>query len=140
MTKLSKEEIEKRGNRLQQKALKSVAKTEQLNIRMEEKNIFRLYSLAKNRKKPVGTMVRDWIIERLDLEEKANECDTRLFTYTVEAVTKLLPEGIKQALANNALRHDDRYDFQRGSLTGGIYYQSQYSEAIAVILEGSREK
>jgi hypothetical protein len=70
MSKLSKEEVERRGRRLQQKALKSVAKTEQLNLRMDEANIYRLYTLAKNKRKPVGTMVREWIVERLDLEKQ----------------------------------------------------------------------
>jgi len=71
MSKLSKEEIEKRGRRMQQEALKSVAKTEQLNIRMDESNIVRLYDLARIKRKPVGTMVREWIVERLDCEEQA---------------------------------------------------------------------
>lgn len=70
MSKMSKEEIERRGRRMQQEALKAVAKTEQLNIRMDEANIRRLYDLAKIRRKPVGTMVREWIVDCLDREER----------------------------------------------------------------------
>ncbi len=73
MSKLSKEEIEKRGRRMQQEALKSVAKREQLNIRMDEENIYRLYEFAKLKGKPVGTLVREWIVERLDLEQQPRD-------------------------------------------------------------------
>jgi hypothetical protein len=56
------------SKRVQQEALKSVAKTEQLNIRMDEANTTRLYEIAKAKRKPVGTMVREWIVEKLDSE------------------------------------------------------------------------
>jgi len=90
MSKLSKEEIDKRGRRLQQEALKSVAKTEQLNLRMDEANIYRLYTLAKNKRKPVGTMVREWIVERLDLEERPHNHNAKFATEIAEEILKAL--------------------------------------------------
>jgi hypothetical protein len=70
MSKLSKEEVAARRKRMQEEALKSVAKTEQLNIRIDENSIARLYTLAGKQGKPVGTMVREWILDRLLTEEQ----------------------------------------------------------------------
>jgi hypothetical protein len=70
LAKLSKEEIGARRKRMQSEALRSVAKTEQLNIRIDEQSIHRLYKLAGNENKPVGTMVREWILEKLRTEEQ----------------------------------------------------------------------
>jgi uncharacterized protein (DUF4415 family) len=70
MSKLTKEEIAARRKSMQEEALKSVAKTEQLNIRIDEASITRLYAHASKQGKPVGTMVREWTIERLQTEEE----------------------------------------------------------------------
>jgi hypothetical protein len=70
MSRLSKDEMAARRKRMQEEALKSVAKTEQLNIRIDESSITRLYALAGKQGKPVGTMVREWIIDRLNMEEQ----------------------------------------------------------------------
>lgn len=72
MSKLTKEEITARRKRMQEEALKSVAKTEQLNIRIDEASITRLYAHASKQGKAVGTMVREWTIERLQTEEDTN--------------------------------------------------------------------
>lgn len=70
LAKLSKEEIAARRKRMQSEALSSVAKTEQLNIRIDEQSIQRLYKLAGRENKPVGTMVREWILDKLRTEEQ----------------------------------------------------------------------
>ncbi len=70
MSKLTKKEIDTRRKRMQEEALKTVAKTEQLNIRVDEKSIIRLYNVAAKAGSPVGTMVREWILERLASEEQ----------------------------------------------------------------------
>jgi predicted DNA binding CopG/RHH family protein len=70
MSKLTEKQINERRKRMQKEALQSVAKTEQLNIRIDEDNIRRLYSLGAKKNLPVGTMVREWITERLKLEEQ----------------------------------------------------------------------
>jgi hypothetical protein len=106
MSKLSKEEIEKRGRRMQKEALKSVAKTEQLNLRMEAINIERLYILARKKKTPVGTLVREWIVERLDLEDSPAHYDAQLFTNAIETILKMLPDPIKNAIINNSIQHE----------------------------------
>ncbi len=72
MSKLTKEQILARRKRMQEEALKSVAKTEQLNIRIDAECITRLYDLAGKRKTPVGAMVREWITEKIhEVEQPA---------------------------------------------------------------------
>ena len=73
MSKLSKTEILARRKRMQEEALKSIAKTEQLNIRIDEDSITRLYTIAGKQGKPVGTMVRQWILDRISTEEEPNK-------------------------------------------------------------------
>jgi hypothetical protein len=87
MSKLSKEEIAARRKRMQEEALRSVAKTEQLNIRINETSITRLYALAVKQSKPVGTMVREWILDRLLTEEQPGRGDP--MQKLVEQVTNL---------------------------------------------------
>jgi hypothetical protein len=101
MSKMSKEEVEKRGRRMQQDAVRSVAKTEQLNLRMDEANIYRLYTLAKNKRKPVGTMVREWIVERLDLEESPHNQNAKFAAEIAEAVLKALSSRPRNTLISN---------------------------------------
>lgn len=76
MGKISKEEIAARRKAMQEEALRSVAKTEQLNIRIDEQSIQRLYMIAGPLGKPVGTMVREWILDRLHSEESPGQQDS----------------------------------------------------------------
>lgn len=76
MGKISKEEIAARRKAMQEEALRSVAKTEQLNIRIDEQSIQRLYMIAGPLGKPVGTMVREWILDRLHSEESPRQQDS----------------------------------------------------------------
>ena len=70
MAKLTKEQIADRRKRMQEEARKSINKSEQLNLRIDEESLSRLYAFAAKCGKPVGTLVREWTIERLDAEEK----------------------------------------------------------------------
>lgn len=69
MAKLTREQLDARRTANQQEALKSIAKTEQLNLRIDAEGIERLYEMSGKIGKPVGTMVREWIMERLEQEE-----------------------------------------------------------------------
>lgn len=73
MGKLSKEEVAARRQQMQTEALKSVAKTEQLNIRIDQESIVRLYEIARKNGKPVGTMVREWILDRIEAEVSSGD-------------------------------------------------------------------
>jgi hypothetical protein len=50
-------------------ASEKVAKSEQLNFRIEEKSIVELQAIAFRKGMPVGTMIRDWVLERLSQEK-----------------------------------------------------------------------
>ncbi len=77
MSKLTKEQLDARRKRMQEEALSRVAKTEQLNIRMDEYSIMQLYSRAEKEGKPVGALVREWIVEKLD-SDKQSRIETHL--------------------------------------------------------------
>ena len=70
MPKLTKEERELRRNKVQKEALETVAARGQFNFRLDGEDIKRLHALASNRETPVSKMVREWVLERLELEEK----------------------------------------------------------------------
>ena len=50
------------------RARAEVAKTEIVQFRLDPTNILRLYELAEKSKKPLGTMVRNWVLERMASE------------------------------------------------------------------------
>jgi hypothetical protein len=68
MTKLSKEELKERMTNLKAKARAEVSKTEVMHFRVDPQNIEQLYVIAGQKKKPVGAMVREWVLERIQLE------------------------------------------------------------------------
>lgn len=70
MTKLTDKEREQRRKKIQEEALESVAARGQFNFRLDGSDIKRLYELAGKRQKPVSAMVREWVLERLSVEEK----------------------------------------------------------------------
>jgi hypothetical protein len=73
MARLTREQLNARRTANQQEALRSIAKTEQLNLRIDAEGIERLYEMSGKIGKPVGTMVREWIMERLEQEEAGAE-------------------------------------------------------------------
>ena len=65
---MNKQELEKRKAEMTSRARAEVAKTEIVQFRLDPTNILRLYELAEKSKKPLGTMVRNWVLERMALE------------------------------------------------------------------------
>jgi predicted HicB family RNase H-like nuclease len=57
--------------KVQEEALELVAVRGQFNFRLEGKDIKRLYKLAGKQQRPVGTLVREWVLERLKKEESS---------------------------------------------------------------------
>ncbi len=94
MPKLTDKEREQRRKKLQEEALETVAARGQFNFRLDGQDIKRLYELAGYRKLPVSAMVRDWVLERLSIEESskfstplwAQELEQRL----IHAIDRLL--------------------------------------------------
>lgn len=71
MPKMTKEKLAKRKADMAARARAEVAKTEIVQFRLDADNITRLYEFATELKKPVGTMVREWVLERMDAERGA---------------------------------------------------------------------
>jgi hypothetical protein len=65
---MDKRELEKRKAEMTSRARAEVAKTEIVQFRLDPINILRLYELAEKSKKPLGAMVRNWVLERMALE------------------------------------------------------------------------
>jgi hypothetical protein len=68
MSRLSKKQLEDRMSKLKASARAEVAKTEVMHFRIDAPSIERLYVLAAQKKKPVGALVRQWVLERIELE------------------------------------------------------------------------
>lgn len=69
MAKISPEERQRRRDRVAAEALESVAKSEQFNFRVDAETIKQLYAIAGEQRKPVGALVREWIVDRLHQEQ-----------------------------------------------------------------------
>lgn len=95
MARLSDKEREKRRKKVQEDALESVIARGQFNFRLEGTDIKRLYELAGKRQQAVSSMVRQWVLERLEVEETnkysiplwAQDFEQRL-THTISKLLK----------------------------------------------------
>ncbi len=70
MSKMTKEELKKRKAELKKIVHAEIIKREVMQFRLEPENIDRLYRIAAQKRKPAGTLVREWIIDRIDDEQK----------------------------------------------------------------------
>ena len=70
MPRLTQEEIAARRKELVKEATTTWAKTESLNLRIDEETLLKVHALAAKANKPVGALVRDWIVERVSLESQ----------------------------------------------------------------------
>jgi len=66
---MSPEDRARRRAALGKTASEKIAKSEQLNFRLEEKSIKQLQAVALQKGVPIGSMVREWVLERLSEEE-----------------------------------------------------------------------
>lgn len=66
---MSPEERAQRRSAVGKTASEKIAKSEQLNFRLDEQSILDLNQLAFEKKTPVGTMVREWVLQRLSQEK-----------------------------------------------------------------------
>ena len=72
---LSDSERERRRREIQKEALEMIAARGQFNFRLDGKDIKRLYKFASARQRPVSVMVREWVLDRLAIEEKDGYVD-----------------------------------------------------------------
>ncbi len=76
MARISKEELQKRKAELSKLARQELAKTEVMRFRLEPNNILKLCELAEQRCQHVGTMVRQWVLERMQTEMNPDDKTT----------------------------------------------------------------
>lgn len=95
MPTLNDKERQQRRKKVQAEAIDLIASRGQFNFRLSSADIKRLYELAGRRQKPVSTMVREWVLERLSLEENGK--------YS----TPLWVQGLEQRLIE-AFQHQHR--------------------------------
>jgi hypothetical protein len=70
MSKDSKSErISKALSEMKQAVRADVIKRQVLHFRIDESNIAQIYEVAARKKEPVGSMIRQWVIERLQQEQ-----------------------------------------------------------------------
>lgn len=80
MAKMTPEELSKRKRETLLQARAEVAKTGMVQFRIDEESIQRLYDRASELKKPIGTMVREWVLERLAAEDgRSTSATTKLY-------------------------------------------------------------
>jgi hypothetical protein len=68
MAKMSEAQLKKRKAELGRQARKELAKTEIMRFRLEPRNILHLYEIAEQKHQHVGSMVRQWVLERMEAE------------------------------------------------------------------------
>jgi prophage antirepressor-like protein len=107
MRKLTKKEIDKREAQLRAEARKEIAKREIFHFRIDSESIEKLYEVAGKKRKPVGTMVREWVMERLDHEcvPRAGKRSSKSASISYEQLLPTLEEirdkmAVFEALAN----------------------------------------
>jgi hypothetical protein len=65
---VNKEELKRRSERMTKEAQAAVAKRGIMQFRAESQDILALYNLAVKRSQPISTMIREWVLERLEQE------------------------------------------------------------------------
>lgn len=80
MARMTPEELSRRKRETLLQARAEVAKTGIVQFRIDEESIQRLYDRARELKKPIGTMAREWVLERLAAEEgRSSSVTTKLY-------------------------------------------------------------
>lgn len=105
MAKLTDAEREERRIKLQEEALESVALRGQFNFRLDGRDIKRLYNLAGKRNQPVSTLVREWVLERLQIEE-TNKCPAPLWAQNIDRRLTHLEKSILTSLSALSAAHE----------------------------------
>jgi hypothetical protein len=84
---MNKQELQKRKTEMTRRARRDIAKTEIIQFRLDKSSILKLYELAEKNKKHVGTMVREWVLEKI--ENKQDKDSKHFFTGLPERVALL---------------------------------------------------
>ena len=84
---MTPEELSRRKRETLQQARAEVAKTGIVQFRIDEDSIQRLYARANELKKTIGTMAREWVLERLAEEEgRSSRVTTKLYEDIITSI------------------------------------------------------
>ena len=97
MSKMTSVQLQKRKTELKKMVHAEIVRREVMQFRLEPHNIERLYEIALKSRKPVGTLLREWVTERIKEDvrtfEKARDHRRAAQTdVTVNAIRKPLEE------------------------------------------------
>ena len=81
---------------LREEAHCQVLKNEVMRFRLEAENLDRLLKFAKKINKPVGTLVREWVIEKLDHAERKPKQSPQIKALSI-ITTSLAQQGLLKA-------------------------------------------
>jgi hypothetical protein len=89
MPKVTREQATKMRAKLKNQARSEIARKEVVQFRLEPDAIEQLYDIAGKRRKPVGTLIREWIMERLQVESAGGVTTEQRLSRVEEQITKL---------------------------------------------------
>jgi len=100
---MSPEERARRRDRVGKTATEKVAKSEQLNFRLEEHSISEIQSMAFRKGMPVGTMIREWVLERLAQEKLGSPERAAAAAHVLQEIHAKLSDLFTPALSSNSI-------------------------------------
>ncbi len=83
-----KKETQERLEKGRLEALDAVAQRGVMQFRLDAESIKELYALADSKRKPVGTLVREWVLEKLESERKGGRLSPEQIMASLDAVAK----------------------------------------------------
>lgn len=132
-SRMTPEERERRRSSVGKAAAEKIAKSEQLNFRIEATHIEELQRIAYSKSLPLGSMIRDWVIERMMTEKhgehpklgqmlhdlyKANASLSAIFGKSVEEnyqmkdpVRHLVLRPLKQNFSSSGSKVEEQVNF-----------------------------
>lgn len=83
-------------NKLRKTARAEVAKREVLHFRIDKPSILEIYEVAAHKKEPVGSMIREWVLDRLQEEQgNSGKGSLRTMEQRLSAIEKRLAKRDK---------------------------------------------
>jgi hypothetical protein len=71
MSKMTATQLQKRKAELKKMVHAEIVRREVMQFRLEPENIEKLYQVAVKKRRPVGTLVREWVTEKINNELEA---------------------------------------------------------------------
>lgn len=73
----TEERLDKLDREVRAQARRDLAKSQIINFRLDPDNVMRLFEVADRKRKALGPMIREWVLERLDQEQEEASLATK---------------------------------------------------------------